>query len=221
MPSAYKYKVIADGGNHVVQTVSSGDLSTPLGIRRFLPKGLLAQVQGGAVNLIDVIDEKRIFIGLDHADIIDASNAVYGASLSDTITALNNFFATTPIELENLNDIPSPTVGRFLKYNADGYAWETLSLNLPPSVVELDDLSDVSISSPQADQALVYSGAEWVNDDLFRGKITTTSTDITFTTTGKINLDGTIRFKRFSSPPTAFEGGMYADDQDDLYFGVE
>lgn len=66
--------------------------------------------------------------------------------------------------------------------------------------------------------------------DVFDGtnafKLTTTQTDgdIQFTPngTGKINLDGTVQFKRFpaGSPPTAFEGGMYADDNDDLYFGV-
>lgn len=67
--------------------------------------------------------------------------------------------------------------------------------------------------------------------DLFDGttahKLTTTETngDIQFTPngTGKINLDGTIQFKRFpaDSPPAAFSGGMYADDNDDLYFGVD
>lgn len=46
--------------------------------------------------------------------------------------------------------------------------------------------------------------------------------DIVFTPngTGKINLDGTVQFKRFSVAPTAFDGGMYADDADNLYFGV-
>ncbi len=49
--------------------------------------------------------------------------------------------------------------------------------------------------------------------------------DIQFTptSTGKINLDGLVEFKRFdhtASPPTAFEGGMYADTDDNLYFGV-
>ena len=46
---------------------------------------------------------------------------------------------------------------------------------------------------------------------------------ITFTPngTGSINLDGTVKFKRFSTPPSAFLGGMYADDQDNLYFGVK
>jgi hypothetical protein len=48
--------------------------------------------------------------------------------------------------------------------------------------------------------------------------------DIQFTptSTGKISLDGLVQFKRFdsASPPTAFEGGMYADTDDNLYFGV-
>lgn len=67
--------------------------------------------------------------------------------------------------------------------------------------------------------------------DLFDGttafKITTTQTngDIQFTPngTGKINLDGVVEFKVFpaGSPPAAFQGGMYADDNDDLYFGVD
>lgn len=50
----------------------------------------------------------------------------------------------------------------------------------------------------------------------------TTNGDIQFTPngTGSINLDGTLKFKRFTSAPTAFEGGMYADNNDDLYFGV-
>ena len=38
--------------------------------------------------------------------------------------------------------------------------------------------------------------------------------------TGSINLDGTVKFRRFSTPPTPFEGGMYADVSDNLYFGV-
>ena len=47
--------------------------------------------------------------------------------------------------------------------------------------------------------------------------------DIVFTPngTGAVRLDGVVEFKRFSTPPDAFAGGMYADDNNDLYFGVE
>ena len=49
--------------------------------------------------------------------------------------------------------------------------------------------------------------------------------DIVFTPngTGHINLDGVVEFKRFerTNPPSAFAGGMYADTEDNLYFGVQ
>lgn len=57
-------------------------------------------------------------------------------------------------------------------------------------------------------------------------KITTTQTNgnVQFTPngTGRINLDGVVEFKRFApgSAPAAFDGGMYADTNDNLYFGV-
>lgn len=48
--------------------------------------------------------------------------------------------------------------------------------------------------------------------------------DIQFTPTGtgRINLDGVVEFKRFdpAAAPSAFAGGMYADTDDNLYFGV-
>ena len=66
--------------------------------------------------------------------------------------------------------------------------------------------------------------------DLFDGstafKITTTQTNghIQFTPngTGKVKLDGVVEFKQFdpASPPDPFAGGMYADTNDNLYFGV-
>lgn len=55
--------------------------------------------------------------------------------------------------------------------------------------------------------------------------VSTGNADIVFTPagTGRVNLDGVVEFKRFpaDSPPAAFAGGMYADDNDNLYFGVE
>lgn len=53
----------------------------------------------------------------------------------------------------------------------------------------------------------------------------TANTDVQITPngTGSVNLDGTIKFKRFdagATAPAAFEGGMYANDDDELFFGV-
>ena len=48
---------------------------------------------------------------------------------------------------------------------------------------------------------------------------------ITFTPngTGSINLDGTVKFKRFldGEHPDPFAGGMFADNNNNLYFGVD
>ena len=50
----------------------------------------------------------------------------------------------------------------------------------------------------------------------------TTNGDVQLTPngTGSVNLDGTVKFKQFATPPAAFEGGMYADNANNLYFGV-
>jgi len=62
------------------------------------------------------------------------------------------------------------------------------------------------------------------NLDVQSSSLFTSVTDgnvtITPNGTGYIDLDGSIHFKRFTSPPAAFDGGMYADDQNNLYFGI-
>ena len=62
-------------------------------------------------------------------------------------------------------------------------------------------------------------------DVLTQSIVSSSNRNITFTPngTGRVNLDGLVEFKQFdhtATPPTAFAGGMYADDADDLYFGV-
>jgi len=61
-------------------------------------------------------------------------------------------------------------------------------------------------------------------DVLARSIVSSSNRDITFTPngTGHVNLDGVVEFKRFSigSEPEAFAGGMYADENNNLYFGV-
>lgn len=62
------------------------------------------------------------------------------------------------------------------------------------------------------------------NLDVQSNSLFTSVTDgnvtITPNGTGYIDLDGSIHFKRFTSPPAAFDGGMYADNQNNLYFGI-
>ena len=69
-----------------------------------------------------------MFIGLDHEAIYKADGTtLWGTDLTTTVSNLNAFFLTTPHNLEDLDDIPAPTNGRFLKYSSDAYSWEEAS----------------------------------------------------------------------------------------------
>ena len=51
---AARYKVQVRGGMHVVLTVDSSNLDDVQGVRDFVPRGLSAVAEGGAVNLVEV-----------------------------------------------------------------------------------------------------------------------------------------------------------------------
>lgn len=127
------------------------------------------------------------------------------------------------------NDVPNLPAGRFFIGSSTNTA--TSAYTLPTSdgtanqVLATDGAGSVTFTS--------FSASDVVNDttpqlggnlDLQTFNLFTSSTngDIQFTPqgTGSINLDGTLKFKRFTSAPSAFEGGMYADNNDNLYFGI-
>lgn len=127
------------------------------------------------------------------------------------------------------NDVPNLPAGKFFIGSSTNTT--TSAYTLPTSdgtanqVLTTDGAGSVSFAS--------FSASDVVNDlspqlggsldvQSFNLFTSTTNGDIQFTPsgTGSINLDGSVQFRRFSSAPTAFEGGMYADDQDNLYFGV-
>lgn len=123
---ANKYKIQVKGGEHVVITLSSSD--DVLGVREFSTRELSAVAEGGAVNLIAAPADTKVFIGLDHEAIYKADGTtLWGSDLTTTVDNLNAFFLTTPHNLEDLDDIPAPTNGRFLKYSSDLYSWEEAS----------------------------------------------------------------------------------------------
>ena len=107
--------------------------------------------------------------------------------------------------IDRVNDIPNIP---------EGYVWYGDSDGVPQPTSLRSLFKVVEDEVPQ------------LGDDLdvqtYRLFTTATNQDIRFTPsgTGSVNLDGTVKFKRFTTPPTAFEGGMYADDSDNLYFGV-
>lgn len=75
------------------------------------------------------------------------------------------------------NKIANPstkTDGQVLTYDGTNDVWKAMTPS--SSVSDLDDLSDVSITSPVANQVLKYDGAEWINDAAPAGGHTMTPT---------------------------------------------
>lgn len=61
--------------------------------------------------------------------------------------------------------ITNPLNGEVLGYNSATANWENGSLTIPSN---LDDLTDVTITSAQDDQVLTWDGAKWVNANATR-----------------------------------------------------
>lgn len=92
-----------------------------------------------------------------------------------SITVVDNLTSTSTTDALSANQgrvlkgyvdgkITNPSTkadGQVLTYDGINDVWKAMTPS--SSVSDLDDLSDVSISSPVADQVLKYDGAEWVN----------------------------------------------------------
>mgnify|MGYP003113376159 FL=1 len=142
-----------------------------------------------------------------NAPILDATgNQIKGFGFFDDTTARDNL--STNLQVIGFLAIVGTSSPTAFIYNGGGWTnaanWSSVGSGLENVVED---------TTPQLGGNLDVNGQSLVS---------TSDGDIVFTPngTGKINLDGTVQFKRFSTPPTAFDGGMYADDNDNLYFGV-
>ena len=142
-----------------------------------------------------------------NAPILDATgNQIKGFGFFDDTTARDNL--STNLQVVGFLAIVGTSSPTAFIYNGGGWTnaanWSSVGSGLENVVED---------TTPQLGGNLDVNGQSLVS---------TSNGDIVFTPngTGKINLDGTVQFKRFSTPPTAFDGGMYADDNDKLYFGV-
>lgn len=109
-----------------------------------------------------------------------ANNSVITRHITDANVTLAKLATAVSNRLLPL----SPSTGDFAYYN--GSAWALTSLSIP---TELDDLTDVIISSPSANDVLYYNGTHWVNDTF--GKLplaVTTTSDATYTVTDNDNI---------------------------------
>ena len=124
---AARYKVQVRGGMHVVLTVDSSNLDDVQGVRDFVPRGLSAVAEGGAVNLVEVSKDRKVFIGLAYDEILTSAGVAWGSTLTETVDNLNAFFLTSPHDLEDLDDIPTPVSTRYLRYIDGSYVWAEAS----------------------------------------------------------------------------------------------
>ena len=177
------------------------------------PAGTLIASRSGDLISIRRTDNSKVVVkNANYARLLDKNSSAWGSSSSDVVTSLNNY-----INLSNPDRvIPADSTASF----AAGKSGFTAIVG-PTN-------GDMATSGKLlfANHANLKLGADL---DVSAKKLYTTSTngDITLhpNGTGSVNLDGTVQFKRFDTTdpadiPTAEAGKMYADRNDDLFFGV-
>lgn len=90
-----------------------------------------------------------------------------GTGISVTHTPGEGSTATVGLDatLDNLSNVnaPTPSDGQFLKYVAGSSEWQPANI---PTINNLDDVGDVTITSASADQFLKWNGSAWVNANI-------------------------------------------------------
>jgi len=145
-----------------------------------------------------------------NAPILDATaNQVVGFGFFDTTSDRNGL----PSDLQTLGYLAIVGTSTLTAFVYQGGGW-TDSANWTQIGTD-GDTEVFDDKSPQLGANLDVNSFSLVS---------TSNGHITFTPngTGRVKLDGVVEFKQFdpSSPPDPFEGGMYADTNDNLYFGV-
>lgn len=157
------------------------------------------------------------------------TNAIQNLGIIIKVNTSGNKISGIIMGAGRSNDVPNLPDGKFFIGSSTNTT--TSAYTLPTSdgtanqVLATDGSGSVSFTT-LAPSDLVSDTSPQLGGNLdvqtFNLFTSSTNGDIQFTPngTGSINLDGTLKFKRFTSAPTAFEGGMYADSSDNLYFGV-
>ena len=100
--------------------------------------------------------------------------------------------------------------------------------NLSASKIQSGTFADARISESSVTQHItaIETNFSQLRQNLDVGAYgfytSATNQDIQFTPsgTGSVHIDGTLKLKQHTAAPTAFDGGMYADNAGNLYFGV-
>ena len=172
-----------------------------------------ASLGSGNTIVITRVDNSQVIVNrAPFANLVDKDGSAWGNTASNVVTALNNYInASNPERI-----IPADATASFAAAKS-GFTAIVGPAN-----------GDISTSGKLlfANHANLKLGADL--DVSFKKLYTThTNGDVTLQPngTGSVNLDGTVQFKRFdtSDPadiPPAEEGKMYADADDNLFFGV-
>jgi hypothetical protein len=209
-------KIIVNHSENSV-SVKVGSLSN-----RFFKKGELSASAGAnqdEITIQDTVNNVYICRNFPYAEVIDSSGSTWGGSRDATVTNLNNVINATPsVFVKTTDDITSLSGVTSTDFVASKPGYGLFTGTTDGSLQS----SDAIVLSNQR----VVMGTH-IDMNNFHIKTTTTNYDIRFTPhgTGSINLDGTVQFKRFDTTdpadiPTAEEGKMYADTDDNLFFGV-
>ena len=160
------------------------------------------------ITIVRDSDSRVLVDAVTYTKIKDKDGNNWGANVSAAVTALNNYLGgDNPDKIMAADDKASFT-------GKSGY-----------TVIVGQNNEEMSSSGK-----LLFTAADIkLGDDLnvqnYSIYTSTPNADIQLTPngTGSVNLDGTVKFKRFdagATAPSAFVGGMYANDDDDLFFGV-
>ena len=89
-----------------------------------------------------------------------------GIKVGNNLSISNDTLSATSSvnDLTDLSDVTvsgTPTTGFVLKY--DGSTWAPAADDTGTTITAIDDIGDVAITTPQANQVLSYDGANWVN----------------------------------------------------------
>jgi hypothetical protein len=170
-----------------------------------------ASLGSGNTIVITRVDNSQVIVNrAPFANLVDKDGTAWGNTASNVVTALNNYInASNPDKVMVADDEASFT-------GKSGYT------------VIVDQTNEQITSSGK----LLFTASDIkLGDDLnvqnYSIYTSTTNGDVQLTPngTGSVNLDGTVQFKRFDTSdsaniPAAEEGKMYADEDDNLFFGV-
>lgn len=105
-----------------------------------------------------------------------------GTGINVTHTPGEGSSATVALNatLDNLSNVnaPSPSDGQFLKYVGGSSEWQPANI---PTINNLDDVGDVTITSAAADQFLKWNGSAWVNANIPQINALNDIADVTIT----------------------------------------